>query len=133
MRVSRFGLILSIGLIIYIVFPWRSYQEHAHWQRIQWLPFISPPVRLRDIIGNIVLYVPFGFFSAASTRRRDIWKWGMAYAVALGLATEFTQVFSHRRFPSMQDVLMNCLGAALGIAMWTYFRGSSGSSGSSGS
>jgi glycopeptide antibiotics resistance protein len=118
LRVSRFGLILSIGLIIYIVFPWRSYQEHAHWQRIQWLPFVSPPVRLRDIIGNIVLYVPFGFFIAASTRRRDIWKWGMACAVALALATEFTQVFSHRRFPSMQDVLTNGLGAALGIAIW---------------
>jgi glycopeptide antibiotics resistance protein len=122
LRVSRFGLILSIGLIIYIVFPWRSYQEHAHWQRIQWLPFVSPPVRLRDIIGNIVLYVPFGFFIAASTRRRDIWKWGMACAVALALATEFTQVFSHRRFPSMQDVLMNCLGAALGIAIWVATR-----------
>ena len=130
MRVSRFGLILSIGLIIYIVFPWRSYQEHAHWQRIQWLPFVSPPVRLRDVIGNVVLYIPFGFFIAASTRRRDIWKWGMACAVALALATEFTQVFSHRRFPSMQDVLTNCLGAALGIAIWVFFKGSSSSSSS---
>ena len=125
MRVSRLGLILSIGLIFYFVLPWRSYQDHSHWQRVQWVPFASPPVRLRDVIGNILLYVPFGFYTTASIRRRGVWKWGMGCALALALATELTQVYSHRRFPSMQDVLMNCLGAALGIAVRTYLGRSS--------
>ena len=32
----------------------------------------------------------------------------------LALTTEATQVFSHGRFPSMTDVVMNSIGAGLG-------------------
>ena len=114
MRVSRLGLILSIGIIFYFVLPWRSYQDHSHWQRVQLVPFASPPVRLRDVIGNILLYVPFGFFNTASTGRRGVWKWGMGCALALALATELTQVYSHGRFPSMQDCTDELPGCCAG-------------------
>jgi VanZ family protein len=102
-----------------VVVPWRSLQSHPHWARIRWVPFVSPPVRAVDILGNILLYVPFGYFACLHSRRHA-WLWGVAGAALLSGTTEVTQIFSHGRFPSLQDVLMNVLGAVLGV-LWGGF------------
>lgn len=70
-----------------------------------------------DIFGNMLLYVPFGLFYANWRRQPAVWRSGLAYAALLSSATEFTQVFSHGRFPSLQDILMNVVGAAIGIGL----------------
>ena len=102
-------------MIVALVVPWRSLQNHPHWVRIRWVPFVSAPVSLGDIIGNVLLYVPFGYFAGSHFRRRG-WLMALVGATVLSCTTEFTQVWSHGRFPSVQDVLMNVLGAASG--MW---------------
>jgi len=84
--------------------------------RIRWVPFVSPPVRSADMIGNVFLYVPFGYFAYLYFRDRA-WMRGIGAAALLSSVTEFTQVFGHGRFPSVQDVLMNVLGAAVGIGI----------------
>ena len=111
----RFRLALWIVIIIGGVVPWFSMTAHAHWPRIGWIPFESAPVRLRDIVLNAALYVPLGWFSRRQGRtafrhvlRVTLW------ALGLSTATEATQVYSHGRFPSMTDVVMNTLGASLG-------------------
>jgi glycopeptide antibiotics resistance protein len=102
-------------VIIAIVFPWRTLQNHSHWQGVQWIPFVSPPIRARDIVGNAVLYVPFALFYRqrfGGTALRCI-----ALAFLLSLATEISQVYSHGRVTSMQDVVMNTLGAVIGLVV----------------
>ena len=112
---QRHRLALWVLVIIFIVFPWRSLENHTHWDSIQWIPFVSPPVRVRDIVGNIALYGPFGWFymrrAGASALVCVLW------AVALSLATEASQLFTHNRFPSVQDLLTNVAGAAIGVAL----------------
>jgi glycopeptide antibiotics resistance protein len=95
----------------------RAPQDHPHWNRARWIPYVSPPVRARDIAGNFALYVPFGFLYARGRPIPAVFLRGLAYAVLLSTGTEFTQLFSHQRFPSVQDVLMNVLGAAGGMAI----------------
>jgi VanZ like family len=107
LRAVAWALVIIAG-----VAPWTDYQGHAHWAQVGWWPFISPPVRLRDILLNILLYVPLGWHLVRWHR------WPVAWVVAAGLGlscvTEYTQVFSHERFATTTDVVTNGLGTLAG-------------------
>ena len=116
-RSARAAWVAVIGLVS---FPFESFQMHAHWEKIGWLPFYSWPVRPLDIITNLALYVPFGIL-ATNIRKRDI---SMAYyagvaaeAFLLSLTMEVLQDFSHTRFPSATDLVCNVSGAIVGAAL----------------
>jgi glycopeptide antibiotics resistance protein len=106
-------------VIVALVLPWTSFQSHSHWPRIVWVPFASPPpLTLPDVLANWLLYVPFGYFYAE--RRPGLARvltWCVIWAVVLSVLTELTQVYSHGRFPSSTDVLMNGLGAWAGAGL----------------
>ena len=115
---SRRWLVIWIGLIVVVVVPWGRLQALAHWERIAWIPFVSWPVVLRDVIANVLFYVPYGIVAreeVAETRNSILLVTGSAFL--LSVATEFTQVFSVSRFPSMTDVVCNVTGALIG-ATW---------------
>lgn len=101
------------GVILLVVLPWASFQDHSHWARAQWIPFVTPPIKLRDLVGNVVLYMPFGWLAIRRFRAqavsRTVW-----VALVLSVLTEWAQVYSHGRFPSTTDVTCNVLGAWLG-------------------
>jgi VanZ family protein len=119
---SRLWLTIWISLIVVVVVPWGTFEWHAHWERMEWIPFVSPPVDLGDVLGNLLFYVPYGILigkEAAETRRAILLAIGSA--TVLSLATEFTQIFSNSRFPSMTDVTCNVIGALIG-ARWAIHR-----------
>jgi glycopeptide antibiotics resistance protein len=104
---------LPIALIVALVVPWRDMQHHTHWGKVRWIPFVSPPFASFDMLGNILLYVPFGygFVRAQPLARRRV----LVFAALLSVLTEWTQVWSHLRFPSLTDVSCNLLGAWCGM------------------
>ena len=111
-RVLFSGWIL---IIIALVVPWRRFTDHTHWARIDWTPFIDDPLRIRDIVVNTLMYLPFGYWhrrSGAPTLRRTL-----VSAIALSVVTECSQVFSHGRFPTSADVVCNAAGAVWGY-LW---------------
>jgi glycopeptide antibiotics resistance protein len=112
-RGRRWPLVLWTAVILLAVVPWTSYQDHSHWARVQWIPFVTPPIKLRDLVANVLLYVPFGYWSMRLGARPRAWR-GLVLAAVLSLGTEFTQVYSHGRFPSLTDVVCNVTGAWLG-------------------
>jgi VanZ family protein len=94
--------------------PWTDLVGHTHWRKVQWIPFLSPPVKAFDVIVNLLLYVPFGYaWVRASPFRARLWH-GAVLAFALSVAVEWSQLYSHSRFPSVQDVLCNACGAWVG-------------------
>ena len=117
---ARVALVLWIGVILFVVTPWYGLRDHSHWARVQWIPFISPPIRLRDMVANTLFYVPFGYFYVRATRRGGVWH-AVATGLLLSAVTELTQVYSHGRFPSTTDLLCNSAGAHLG-ALWATRR-----------
>ena len=112
-RLVVWTLIVILGVV-----PWASWVGHSHWDRIEWIPFTGT-FRLRDIVLNVLFYVPVGFFCV----RNGIGRWkgstssAVTYGLVLSLVTEFTQVFGHGRFPSMTDVLTNTSGALAGALL----------------
>ena len=117
--VKRASLLLAVGVIVLVVFPWGDFQGHTHWQKVGWIPFVSPPVRLSDIVANTLLFMPFGAAVMVNSTRRG--KTMLAVAVlagaALSFAGEATQLYSHARFPSATDLVCNTFGAFLGATL----------------
>ena len=113
---ARIALGIWTAIILAATVPWTDFVGHTHWGKVQWIPFVSPPVTLLDVVGNVLLYVPFGYgLIRASPPRVRGWH-AAAIAGSLSLGVEWSQLYSHSRFPSMQDILCNVAGAWLGAA-----------------
>jgi VanZ family protein len=109
----RWPLLLWVGVIVLMVVPWWSFDAQAHWERVKWAPFLTPPVNADDMIANVLLYVPFGYWAFQMDRARRPWV-VVGIALLLSLATELAQVYSYGRFPSTTDLSCNVYGAWLG-------------------
>lgn len=96
--------------------PWESWQDHPHWSRVVWVPFLTPPWKLRDIVGNVVLYLPLGWWWMRQGWRPAV-SGAVTAALVLSLGTEASQMFSHRRVPSTTDLVTNVCGAWLGARL----------------
>ena len=110
------ALALWVAVILFVVTPWYGIRDHSHWARVQWIPFVSPPIRIWDILLNVLFYVPFGFMYVRRSSSRRLWK-AVVAAALLSAVTEVSQVYSHGRFPSTTDLICNTVGAYLG-AIW---------------
>ena len=112
---SRWPFTLWTVLIVVAVVPWVGYQNHSHWQRVGWVPFVSPEVRGRDVVVNLLMYAPWGYFFARSMPDAARRAWLVVLLSAgLSITTEASQAYSHRRFPSATDVTCNVMGALMG-------------------
>lgn len=73
-----------------------------------------------DVVANIFLYIPFGFFAACAFGRR------IAAATlagfALSLAVELIQFYDAGRYQELTDIASNTLGALLGAGAAIVFR-----------
>ncbi len=85
---------------------------------------VHAPASLTDWITNVVIYLPLAVLwrSALRTRRPegDWLSAGLVWlgCLALSAGLEFAQIFMASRTPLFNDVLMNGLGAGIGILLW---------------
>ncbi|MEV4600643.1 VanZ family protein [Amycolatopsis sp. NPDC049253] len=76
---------------------------------------VNGPIGLLNNLGNIALFVPLGFLAHVVTRRKAA---VVAASAGLSLAIETVQYFIGRS-ADVDDVLLNTLGAALGLVLAT--------------
>jgi len=65
---------------------------------------------IRNVIFNIVLFIPFGFFYRLTLRRRGAFLLG----AIISFIIETVQIFIPVRTPSIIDILTNTLGSGMG-------------------
>lgn len=94
-----------------ITFPRSEFVGHAHWDRVEWVPF-KDRVRLIDACLNVLLYVPGGLLAVRTLQ----WRLGpiLGAGFVLSVSAEALQVWSHGRMPTAADILTNLSGLALG-------------------
>jgi len=114
----RAAILLCAAIIVAATLPW-EFTNHAHWRRIVWVPFTGI-VRPLDLVGNALLYVPLGIALQWRTPC-DARLSGILAAAVLSVSMETAQIWSHYRFPSATDVLMNVIGVLAG-AHWLWRR-----------
>ena len=103
-------------VVLLISGPWFGFVPRPQWWTVNWVPFADPADKPRDLLQNVLLFVPFGWSFECDRRRRRALAGGHAVAAVISVAAEATQLFSVARFPSATDVLMALLGTALGFA-----------------
>jgi glycopeptide antibiotics resistance protein len=66
-------------------------------------------------LGNVAMFIPFGFFAALHFGRRRWWL-GFAVGASLSAAIEIFQgtVLTQTRFATLSDLVTNTLGAGIG-------------------
>ena len=114
-RTARLCLAAWTTLLLAALVPWFDVTDHTHWMKVTWIPF-SPPLRPFDILANVLAFIPFGALWRIS--RFEGLRGRLITAVSLGgglsLCAEYTQLYSHSRFPSATDVATNAIGILVG-------------------
>ena len=74
-----------------------------------------------NVIGNIVLFIPFGFLSALNFKKlRDKRIYGILIGLIFTITIEFLQSFTGR-FVQLEDIIMNTIGTYIGYILFIYF------------
>lgn len=113
-----------VGVILLTTTPWSEFQGHAHWSLVQWVPFgegsVGSPRFQADLVGNMILFVPFGFLyaGARSVGGRRCLVEAVLFSFILSASVELLQVYMHNRSPSVTDITMNVTGALAGVLAW---------------
>ncbi len=133
LRNLKFFSLLTVLFILYnTLIPFKPYLEL--WKilrnlgRVELVPFI---VRGRlnpitDLIGNVILFMPFGFFVALYfmhlTRSVRVWR-VVFLGFLLSFSIEVLQIGFRYRTPSVTDLITNTFGTFLGVvAARIYFK-----------
>ena len=122
---TRVVLLIWTTVIVMIgILPLDNFVGHSHWEYIKWIPnaedLRSPKYLLdifSDIIGNTVLFLPFGYLlSRLLYNRSPSVRLIVAAALggALSVSVEYYQIYCHNRFPSIIDVICNVSGSWIG-------------------
>ena len=129
------GFAAYILLMLWLLFiRWRGVEITDYWTqltgRVNLVPFSSMGSMLRtlwynpypavlwtviyNIGGNIIMFVPLGFFlRALVVKCRTFWRCMGAVAIIM-TAVELCQLFTLRGFCEIDDLMLNLLGAAIG-------------------
>lgn len=132
------GFAAYILVMLWLLFiRWRGVVVEDYWtqllDRVNLIPFSSIGSMLRtlrynprpDVLwvvvynlgGNIVMFVPLGFFLRALFPRLRSFGNCMGAVALIMTAVELTQLVTLRGFCEVDDLLLNLLGAAIGWAI----------------
>lgn len=121
--------VLSALFIVYATTLPFDFAHAPTLARVQLIPLWDPARgrlgSIPDIVQNVVLFLPLGFFWARSWPRPSLVASGVGAALlgfALSLTVEVLQTMSEVRTPSATDLLTNTVGAGLGgalAALWS--------------
>lgn len=112
---SVFAYLLVITLLVTWA-PLHFASRTVHGFTTLWTP--------SDLVLNIVMFVPLGFFGRASWSGRRVGPWWVAGAIGalLSVGIEVGQLFIADRFSSVFDVATNGIGAAIGALAYDRVR-----------
>jgi VanZ like family len=94
------------------------------WSTPQLIPFQS--MHPKDLILNVILFIPFGVVIGAWLGRRagqGTWR-AILLLAAVSASFELLQLFIPTRFTSIDDVIANTLGGALGVLLLRWLSAS---------
>ncbi|WP_295880063.1 VanZ family protein [uncultured Thiohalocapsa sp.] len=126
--------LLYLTFVIYgslVPLEWRAVPFDEALTRFANIRFLELGAASRaDWVANIVLYVPLGFLGCAALF--GLRAYGLAallgalgvfaVCVAVAVAVEFTQIFFAPRTVSLNDLLAETIGAAIGVSVWLFGR-----------
>ena len=72
----------------------------------------------KNVIGNMLMFVPFGFFTAYILRKISF-KWVFIITLVVSITIEITQTYIGRVF-DIDDVILNVIGGSIGYYIFDF-------------
>ncbi len=132
-RIVTTLLVLSTAFTIYntllpfhFVYQWGDLPERL--SAVSWsLPYVGEGrPSLTDLVGNVLLFIPFGFLMWLSLHQRGYrlaWPLSILAGIVLSLSIEIAQLFIPERHSALHDVINNMLGTLIGASAATIVSG----------
>lgn len=132
---SSLPLLLWLGYMGFVVYgslvplEYKALPLEQAWTAFQNIRFFQLGVESRaDWISNGVLYVPVAFLCVyfleqtfPATARQVNWILAATLSIALAFGVEFAQLYFPQRTVSLNDIIAECIGCVLGVALSTRF------------
>ena len=106
-----------IPVVWVISSPWVGFTTQPQWHRVHFVPLTDPADKPRDVVANVLLFVPFGYSAAGRRAKGSGFLFALGAAAAVSLSAEASQLFSTERYPSATDVAAAIVGSALGAGV----------------
>ena len=103
--------------VVVVSLPWIGFTARPQWDRVYVVPFTDPQDKPRDLLSNVAMFVPFGFWFIAGRDSRHGFTRAAVAAAAVSVIAEAPQLFSTLRNPSATDVVSAMVGGAAGVAV----------------
>ena len=75
-----------------------------------------------NLAGNILIFVPYGFFISVASRARGFFK-TLFFSMGLSLCVEIIQLFTRVGSFDVDDILLNTIGGVLGYIVFLICNG----------
>jgi VanZ family protein len=121
------AFLLYLAFVVYgslLPFEPRPPPTAGAWEAFLRLPYLQLGVASRaDWVANLLLYIPLGFLAVGTAQGRAAPNpvHGLAALIVVGavaVGVEYAQIFFAPRTVSMNDLVAEWLGAAVGIVLW---------------
>lgn len=121
---TAYAVLVVYGSLVPLEYRHRPFEEAV--RALAAMPYLDLGVANRaDLVANLLLFIPLAFLTMGALTRegRRPGRWlmaGLTMAGAAGLAVgvEFLQLYFLPRTVAWNDVLAECVGAAVGTGLW---------------
>ncbi|MBR4693469.1 MAG: VanZ family protein [Bacilli bacterium] len=120
-------LMLSFAIYILCLFQVVTFQDDVTWSSNNFIPFreifrysITDRLFWKNVIGNMIMFLPFGFFISYYLKVEKI-TLPLILTLVASIAVEFVQMCIGRVF-DVDDILLNLLGGTVGFCIYSVLK-----------
>jgi len=123
-KIALYRELLALIFIVYVIslFHVVSFQD-VNFGSNNYIPFkemfryeLFSPKFMKNILGNVLLFIPFGFFVSYFLKARKI-GWPILLTTITSLTIEFVQLKIGRVF-DIDDIILNIIGGFIGYLLF---------------
>ena len=120
-------LMLCFAIYILCLFQVVTFQDDVTWSSNNFIPFkeimrysITHRLFWKNVVGNMIMFLPFGFFISYYLRVEKI-NLILLLTLIASIAVEFVQMCIGRVF-DVDDIILNLLGGTVGFLIYNTLR-----------
>lgn len=130
-RLGKLLFVLYIIFLIYFLCLAEWYGRESVWQEYRYNLELFREIKrfltyreqlgmfavFANLLGNILIFVPFGFFISMASRKRSFFM-TLFYSMSLSLGVEIVQLLTRVGSFDVDDILLNTIGGVFGFILF---------------
>lgn len=130
-RLGKLLFVLYIFFLIYFLCLAEWYGRENTWQEYRYNLELFKEIKrflayreqlglfavFANLLGNILIFVPFGFFISMASRKRSFFM-TLFYSMSLSLGVEIVQLVTRVGSFDVDDILLNTVGGVFGFILF---------------